>query len=65
MKKYQVIVSNVGMVYDGEDHVDAVREYLECLELSASNYGRFGSECVTLFCDGEVLNEYRPANYDD
>ena len=61
MKKYQVIVGNVGTVYDGDDQEQAKRDYRECVSLSKdSEFGRMAGEEVTLFEDGEILKEHFP-----
>jgi hypothetical protein len=61
MGKYQVIVGNVGTVYDGDDKEQALREYRECVSISKeSEVGRMADEEVTLFEDGEILKEHCP-----
>ena len=52
MAKYQVIVGNVGTVYDGDDGAQALREFKESLDLSKnSEFGRFAGEEVTMMID--------------
>lgn len=59
MAKYQVIVSNVGTVYDGDSIIEANKEYAECVSLSKdSKFGRIAGESVTFFNDGEPTKEY-------
>ena len=54
----QVIVGNIGTVYDGPYGVDADRAFHEYREQSRSGYGRAGGESVTLMCNGEILREH-------
>jgi hypothetical protein len=62
MSKYQVIVGNVGTVYDGDDKEQALRDYRECVSISKdSEVGRMAGEQVTLFEDGEILKEHIPS----
>lgn len=56
--KYSVYVSNVGNVWNGATLESAMREYKECVELSKSDYGRFGGESVVIFNDGEIIQEF-------
>lgn len=55
---YQVIVGNVGTVYDGVDESEAEKTYNDYVELSKSGYGRAGNEDVSLMRDGEPLKEH-------
>ena len=65
MHKYQVIVGNVGTVYDGDNEAQALREYAECVKLSKeSEVGRMSDEDVTLFVDNEPEKEYSPDEKD-
>ena len=57
MEKFEVIVGNIGTVYSGTDREAALAEFKECIELSKAKYGRFGSEQVTLWEDGEPIKE--------
>ena len=65
MAKYQVIVSNVGTVYSGDNAENANRDFSECEELSKTNYGRFAGESVTMFIDGEPMREFTGTNEQD
>jgi hypothetical protein len=52
MPKYQVIVSNIGNVYDGSDFKVATDTYREYLAQSKDGYGRASGESVVLLEDG-------------
>jgi hypothetical protein len=58
MSKYQVIVGNIGMVYDGNNPVEASRTYGEYKSQSESGVGRAGCEDVTLLENGEPKYEH-------
>lgn len=58
MARYQVIVGNVGLVYSGDDPVDAKDAYNEYKEMSVSGYGRAAYEDVTLMRNGEPELEH-------
>ena len=57
MKKYQVIVGNIGTVYDGDDEVEAKKEYYSWIEQTERG-GRASGEPVTLMIDGEPTEEH-------
>lgn len=67
MAKYQVVVGNVGTIYDGDNPIMARTEYGIMKEASKTPFGRASGEPVTLFCDGEPLHgfEYVPEDRDD
>lgn len=58
MPKYQVIVGNVGKVYDGPEKATADGVFAEYVEISKSNVGRAGGEQVTLFTGDEITSEH-------
>jgi hypothetical protein len=62
MGKYQVIVGNVGTVSDGDDKEQAERDYRECVVISKNLDVpcRMSGEEVTLFEDGEIIDEHCP-----
>ena len=60
MTEYQVIIRNIGTVYDGCNKTDAIKTYNEYCKLSTDNYGRAGNEVVTLLTDGEIDREHFP-----
>jgi hypothetical protein len=55
--KYQVVVGNIGTVYDGNSYLLAIRTYGEYVDQSKTNYGRAAGEPVALFEDGEIIKE--------
>ena len=57
MNKYQVVVGNIGTVYDGDDYDEALENFNEYSEQSKQQYGRAAGEQVTLFEDGEIRTE--------
>lgn len=59
--KYQVIVSNIGQVYDGDDEAEARRLYTLYVEKSKGNEGRAAGENVTVMKDGEPLFDFSGA----
>lgn len=56
MGKYQVIVGNIGTVYDGDDYNAAKMEYNDYRSASLQGYGRAAGEEVTMFDDGEIAS---------
>lgn len=57
-RRYEVIVGNVGRVYDGNDKEVAMHVYQEYVEISKAGVGRAGGEPVTLTLDGEIIHEH-------
>ncbi len=58
MKPFQVVVGNVGQVYDGSNYMQARERYRTYVKLSKAPYGRASGESVTLFHNGEIKVEY-------
>jgi len=58
MSQYQVIVGNVGTVYDGDDKQKACDDYLEYVHISKYGTGRAAGETVTMMVDDEPENEF-------
>ncbi len=58
MNDNQVIVGNIGTVYDGDDEAEAYRLFKEYSEQSANNYGRAAGEDVTWMRHGEPHMEF-------
>jgi len=58
LSSIQVIVGNIGVVYDGNFMVEAIKLYDEYVSQSQSNRGRAAGEPVTILKDGDVHKEY-------
>jgi hypothetical protein len=56
--KYQVIVSNVGTVYDGNSYQEAIDVYGNYIGQSQAGLGRVGGENVTIVDSGEITVEH-------
>jgi hypothetical protein len=55
---YEVIVGNIGLVYQGSNPCEAGKIFKEYKEQSRSGYGRASGESVTMFKHGEPIREY-------
>ena len=60
MSNYQVIVGNIGTVYDDDHYFEACKTYGEYKRMSESGVGRAGNEQVTLMAHGEPYFEHEP-----
>ena len=58
MKKYQVIVGNIGTVIDTDDKAEAYQTYHEYIGLSVSYGGRCSGESVALMTNDDIEAEY-------
>lgn len=58
MPNCEVIVGNLGIVYDGNDAEDAQREFDEYVRMSKTGRGRAGGEGVVLLANGDVVEEH-------
>lgn len=56
--RYQVVVGNIGTVYDGTNKVEALKDFEEYKEQSESDVGRAGGENVVLFENDEPIKEF-------
>lgn len=65
MKKYELLVGNVGSVLITDDSKEAEDLYDEYVTLSKDHAGRAAGEPVTLFRDGEPWREYHGDSQDD
>ena len=63
LKPFQVVVGNIGHVYDGSNYMQASCCYSHYIKASKTPYGRASGEPVTLFHNGEIRREYFPPNY--
>ena len=58
MKAFQVVVGNVGHVYDGSNYMQASCIYAKWVKASKQGEGRAAGEPVTMFHNGEIKREY-------
>ena len=58
MKRYSVIVGNIGQVHEGNKKVEAKKIYALYIAKSKHGEGRCAGEPVTLFNDNEIEAEY-------
>jgi len=58
MRNYQVIVGNVGKVYDGSNEFVACQTYDEYVILSEQAAGRASGEDVTLILGDKIVREH-------
>ncbi len=59
MPTYEVIVGNVGSVYQGRSRITALATYESYVEISKEHVGaRCFGEDVTLLVDGEIEQEH-------
>ena len=55
---YEVIVGNIGKVYEGKSHSKAMATFEYYVDYSKSGKGRPGGENVTVLLNGEPVEEY-------
>jgi hypothetical protein len=60
MSTWEVMVSNIGRVFEGTNGFEARATYNQYIRLSKAQYGRASGEGVTLWRDGEITAEYSP-----
>jgi len=58
MNEYQVIVGNVGTVYDGKNKRDAMRTYKAYVIRAILPNGRAAGASVYLMANGEIMKEF-------
>lgn len=58
---YEIIVSNIGRVAQGNNAFKANSVYATYVKMSKENYGRVAGETVTMFRNGEIVKEYTGA----
>ncbi len=61
--KYQVVVSNVGTVYVGNNYRTACKHFEECKKLIKANYGRFACNMVYILAHDFIDKEYYSKDY--
>ena len=62
---FEVVVGNIGNVYTGTNQEDARDTFAEYKKQSKSGKGRAAGEDVTLFKDGEPIDEWHPTSHGD
>lgn len=55
---FEVIVGNIGTVYDGNNYMQAQGKYSHYVRQSKGGWGRAAGESVTLFHHGEIRQEF-------
>jgi hypothetical protein len=66
MSRFQVIVGNVGTVYDGANEATADREFYAYVKLAkgrGEGSSRAAGEHVALMADGEISREFCPLRF--
>ena len=63
MSDYEVIVGNVGTVYEGDSRYEANKAFNNYRESSRTTKGRAAGESVTMFLDGEPEREHQGYQY--
>jgi hypothetical protein len=60
--KYEVIVSNLGTMYQGADYLEALRIYEDYALRSSASYGRMSDKQVTLIdSTKEIIKQHKPS----
>lgn len=54
-RQFEVVVGNVGVVYQGPSGIIALTRYENCRQRSIEGLGLMAGEPVTLFADGEPV----------
>jgi len=61
--KYEVIVSDLGTMYQGIDYSEAMRIYEDYAGRSRGSYGRISGKRVTLIDSArQILRQHKPCN---
>lgn len=58
---YEVIVANIGTVYQGQNGFIALQTYGQYKKSSKLPFGRASGETITLMRDGHIWREYESA----
>lgn len=56
--RFEILISNIGTVYKGNNRMEAENEYRECCETVDMPYGRASGENVTFMVDGDIHREH-------
>ena len=62
--RFQVIVGNIGTVYDGTSRTQADCDFETYVNFSRTGYGRAAGEPVYLFFHGDPIREHEPETCD-
>lgn len=63
--RYDVVVSNIGIVYIGNDRDKAKEIMQEYISISKADRGRAAGESVTLLRNDDIISEYVGLRIDD
>ena len=58
--KFSVAMSNVGVVYRGDDEIEANKVFDRYADKSSQGYGKVGFETVVMHSDGVAVKEFIP-----
>lgn len=62
MAYHEIIVGNVGKVYEGEKGNEALKVFLQYSSLSKRDYGRCAGESIQWYKDSDIHREYLGSN---
>lgn len=63
--RYEVIVGNIGRVYEGPSKTRAKETFYEYVKLSKHDYGRAAGESVIMLKDGFIYLEHKGKEIDN
>lgn len=55
---WQVVVGNIGTVYEGTNGFEALKTFRSYVKDSRTGYGKASGETVTMFKNGEIHRDY-------
>ncbi len=64
MAHYEVIVGNVGKIYDGDSAEDALDDFYDYVRASRNWIGAVAGEAVTLMQDGRPIHEHKAIRFE-
>ena len=64
MAHYEVIVGNVGKIYDGDSAEDALDDFYDYVRASKNWIGPVAGEAVTLMQDGRPIHEHKAIRFE-
>lgn len=59
MGKYELIVGNIGRVFESNNLKDCMKKFRHYVTQSKSGVGRAGGESIILLREGEPIEEYQ------